>query len=100
MVDLLGRAWKFKESDRLIESMPYDLGIIVWGLLLRASKTHGNIDLEEKASNKGYSLGLTVIDHDNNKFLNATLHAFLWWISLGYIFESHMFYTYSFLVIA
>ncbi|KAL2522460.1 Pentatricopeptide repeat-containing protein [Forsythia ovata] len=52
MVDLLGRAGKFREAERLIESMPYNPGIIVWGSLLRASRTHGNIDLAEKAANK------------------------------------------------
>lgn len=52
MIDLLGRAGQLKEAERLIETMPYDPGSIGWGSLLRACRTHGNIELAEKAANK------------------------------------------------
>ncbi|KAL3526918.1 hypothetical protein ACH5RR_011574 [Cinchona calisaya] len=52
MIDLLGRAGQLKEAERLIETMPYNPGTFVWGSLLRACRTRGNIELAEKAANK------------------------------------------------
>lgn len=50
MIDLLGRAGKLVEAERLIETMPYNPSIMVWGSLLRACRTHGNMELAEKAA--------------------------------------------------
>lgn len=50
MIDLFGRAGKLKEAERLIETMPYNPGSIAWGSLLRACRTHRNIELAEKAA--------------------------------------------------
>ncbi|XWS33450.1 hypothetical protein CRYUN_Cryun22dG0083900 [Craigia yunnanensis] len=52
MIDLLGRAGKLCEAERLIESMPFSPGSIGWAALLGASKMHGNIELASKAANK------------------------------------------------
>lgn len=52
MIDLLGRAGQLNEAERLIETMPYNPGTIGWGSLLRACRTHGNVELAEKAANK------------------------------------------------
>nr|GMC64042.1 pentatricopeptide repeat-containing protein At3g49710 [Ipomoea batatas] len=51
MIDLLGRTGKLEEAESLIETMPYSPGTIGWGSLLRACRTHGNIELAVKAAN-------------------------------------------------
>ena len=51
MIDLLGRAGKLTDAERLIEAMPFNPGSIGWGSLLRACRTHGNMDLALKAAN-------------------------------------------------
>ncbi|XP_022775076.1 pentatricopeptide repeat-containing protein At3g49710 [Durio zibethinus] len=52
MIDLLGRAGKLHEAERLIETMPFSPGSICWAALLGASKLHGNIELASKAAYK------------------------------------------------
>ncbi|KAK9284279.1 hypothetical protein L1049_023449 [Liquidambar formosana] len=52
MIDLLGRAGKLSEAERLIETMPFSPGSIGWAALLGACRTHGNIDLAVKAANQ------------------------------------------------
>ncbi|KAL0377941.1 UNVERIFIED_CONTAM: Pentatricopeptide repeat-containing protein [Sesamum radiatum] len=52
MIDLLGRAGKLDEAEKLIKTMPYDPSIMGWASLLRASRTHGNMELAEKAANQ------------------------------------------------
>lgn len=50
MVDLLGRAGRLKEAEELIKSMPMEADIVIWGTLLAACRTHGNIEIGEKAA--------------------------------------------------
>ncbi|KAL4367390.1 hypothetical protein GQ457_05G007950 [Hibiscus cannabinus] len=52
MIDLLGRAGKLHEAEKLIKSMPVDPGSIGWAALLGASKIHGNMELASKAAHK------------------------------------------------
>ncbi|XP_021274214.1 pentatricopeptide repeat-containing protein At3g49710 [Herrania umbratica] len=52
VIDLLGRAGKLREAERLIETMPFSPGSIGWAALLSASKMHGNIELASKAANQ------------------------------------------------
>ncbi|GLU20171.1 hypothetical protein SLE2022_363830 [Rubroshorea leprosula] len=52
MIDLLGRAGKLSEAERLIEAMPFDPGSICWAALLGACRTYGNMDLALKAANQ------------------------------------------------
>ncbi|KAK9929286.1 hypothetical protein M0R45_026390 [Rubus argutus] len=52
MIDLLGRAGKLGEAERLIETMPFSPGTISWATLLSACRTHGNIELAVKAANQ------------------------------------------------
>ncbi|XP_026439529.1 pentatricopeptide repeat-containing protein At2g29760, chloroplastic-like [Papaver somniferum] len=49
MVDILGRAGLLEEAMELIEKMPIVSGASVWGALLGACRTHGNVDLAEHA---------------------------------------------------
>ncbi|KDP32122.1 hypothetical protein JCGZ_12583 [Jatropha curcas] len=51
MIDLLGRAGKLCEAAELIETMPFNPGSIGWAALLGACRTHGNMELAEKAAN-------------------------------------------------
>nr|XP_043607439.1 pentatricopeptide repeat-containing protein At3g49710 [Erigeron canadensis] len=50
MIDLFGRAGKLNEAERLIESMPFNPGIVGWGSLLGACRTHNNLELAIKAA--------------------------------------------------
>lgn len=52
MVDLLGRAGKLDEAEKLIETMPYNPTIMVWGSLLSACRMHCNVELAEKAASQ------------------------------------------------
>ncbi|KAK8606927.1 hypothetical protein V6N13_052679 [Hibiscus sabdariffa] len=52
MIDLLGRAGKLHEAEKLIKSMPVNPGSIGWAALLGASKIHGNMELASKAAHK------------------------------------------------
>ncbi|XP_021720811.1 pentatricopeptide repeat-containing protein At5g59600-like [Chenopodium quinoa] len=50
MVDLLGRAGKLTEAYDLINAMPIQPDLFVWGALLGACRQHGNIELAEVAA--------------------------------------------------
>ncbi|KAG8656262.1 hypothetical protein MANES_04G111400v8 [Manihot esculenta] len=52
MVDLLGRAGCLNEAKNLIEAMPMQPDVVVWGSLLAACKVHHNITLGEYAAEK------------------------------------------------
>ncbi|KAJ0040459.1 hypothetical protein Pint_27833 [Pistacia integerrima] len=52
MIDLLGRAGKLTEAEKLIETMPVSPGTIGWAALLGACRTHGNMELALKAANQ------------------------------------------------
>ncbi|KAK9291332.1 hypothetical protein L1049_019277 [Liquidambar formosana] len=49
MVDLLGRSGYIKEAYGLIKSMPMKPNAALWGALLSASRTHGDVELAECA---------------------------------------------------
>ncbi|KAK9083451.1 hypothetical protein Scep_029922 [Stephania cephalantha] len=48
IVNLLGRAGLFAEAQELIKSMPMTPNAAVWGALLGACRTHGNVELGGK----------------------------------------------------
>ncbi|XP_058083674.1 pentatricopeptide repeat-containing protein At5g19020, mitochondrial [Magnolia sinica] len=50
MVDLLGRAGCLEEAERLIESMPMKADVVIWGSMLAACRTHGNVEIGERAA--------------------------------------------------
>ena len=50
MVDLLGRAGRLDESQKLIRNMPFEPDAAAWGALLGASRIHGNTKLAEMAA--------------------------------------------------
>ncbi|KAK7851979.1 pentatricopeptide repeat-containing protein [Quercus suber] len=49
MVDLFGRAGLIQEARNLVNSMPMDPDVPVWGALLSGSRMHGNIETREIA---------------------------------------------------
>ncbi|MCL7025303.1 hypothetical protein MKW94_028444 [Papaver nudicaule] len=51
MIDLLGRAGKLNEAEKLVDAMPFDPGSIGWAALLGACRTYGNVELGVKAAN-------------------------------------------------
>lgn len=50
MVDLLGRAGRLQEAEELIKKMPMKADIVIWGTLLAACRTHGNVEIGERAA--------------------------------------------------
>ncbi|OAY74518.1 Pentatricopeptide repeat-containing protein, mitochondrial [Ananas comosus] len=50
MVDLLGRAGCLEEAERLIEAMPMEADVVIWGTMLAAARTHGNVEIGERAA--------------------------------------------------
>ena len=52
MIDLLGRAGKLSEAERLIDTMPFSPGSAAWAALLGACRKYGNMELAEKAANQ------------------------------------------------
>ncbi|KAJ0979137.1 hypothetical protein J5N97_014611 [Dioscorea zingiberensis] len=52
MIDLLGRAGCLREARDLIRDMPFKANAAIWGSLLAAARTHGDIELGEHALRK------------------------------------------------
>ncbi|KAL4568807.1 hypothetical protein LXL04_024423 [Taraxacum kok-saghyz] len=52
MIDLLGRAGKLNEAEKLIKSMPVKPSTVSWGALLGSCRIHGNLELAEKAAHQ------------------------------------------------
>ncbi|CAM0902956.1 unnamed protein product [Alopecurus aequalis] len=50
IVDILARAGQFEKACSYIKEMPFEAEKNVWGALLGASKTHGNVQLGEFAA--------------------------------------------------
>ncbi|KAA8548582.1 hypothetical protein F0562_000266 [Nyssa sinensis] len=50
MMDLLGRAGRLAEAEELIKSMPMKADVVIWGTLLAACRTHGNVEIGERAA--------------------------------------------------
>ncbi|PHU29191.1 hypothetical protein BC332_01284 [Capsicum chinense] len=56
MIDLLGRAGKIQEAEKLVNEMDIEPDATVWKALLAACRVHGNTDLAEKASTALFKL--------------------------------------------
>ena len=52
MIDLLGRARKLDEAEKLIQTMPFSPGSTGWAALLGACRNHGNMALAKKAADQ------------------------------------------------
>lgn len=56
MIDLLGRAGRLTEAERLIETAPFDPDSTMWGALLGACRKYNNTKLGEKAALEAFRL--------------------------------------------
>ncbi|GMI64510.1 mitochondrial editing factor 18 [Hibiscus trionum] len=72
MVDLLGRAGRLEEAEKMIRSMPMKADVVIWGTLLAACRTHGNVDIGEKAAE---NLEKLEPRHGGGKVLLSNLYA-------------------------
>uniref|UniRef100_A0A2N9HBX4 Pentatricopeptide repeat-containing protein n=1 Tax=Fagus sylvatica TaxID=28930 RepID=A0A2N9HBX4_FAGSY len=72
MVDLLGRAGQLKEADDLIRGMPMKTDIVIWGTLLAACRTHGNVEIGERAAE---SLASLEPSHGAGRVLLSNIYA-------------------------
>ncbi|CAN8253310.1 unnamed protein product [Cochlearia groenlandica] len=72
MVDLLGRAGKLVETYEMINAMPKEPDMFVWGALLGACRNHGNMELARIAAER-----LAEIEPENsgNGLLLSSLYA-------------------------
>ncbi|KAJ4968746.1 hypothetical protein NE237_015447 [Protea cynaroides] len=52
MVDLLSRAGRLTEAERLIESMPIEPNIAIWSALLNGCEVHNNVSLADRVGNQ------------------------------------------------
>lgn len=50
MVDVLGQAGILEEAEKLIETMPIEPDVIIWGSLLSACRKHGNIEMARRTA--------------------------------------------------
>ncbi|PKA62181.1 Putative pentatricopeptide repeat-containing protein [Apostasia shenzhenica] len=55
-VDLLGRAGRFVDVERLLERMPFDADEIIWISVLNSCRKHGNEDLAKRAADKLFEM--------------------------------------------
>lgn len=56
MVDLYGKAGKLEKAEKLINEMPFEPDVVVWGALLGACGLHSSLKLGEAAANGIYKL--------------------------------------------
>lgn len=52
MIDLLCRAGRLREAEKMIRSMQYEQDDVVWSTLLRASRVHGDVECGKRAAEK------------------------------------------------
>ncbi|KAM6545332.1 hypothetical protein CsatB_026068 [Cannabis sativa] len=72
MVDLLGRVGRLEAAEDLINSMPMKADFVLWGTLLAACRTHGNIEIGERAAD---SIARLEPSHGASRVLLANLYA-------------------------
>ncbi|KMS97737.1 hypothetical protein BVRB_5g124120 [Beta vulgaris subsp. vulgaris] len=72
MVDLLGRAGRLQEAEAIVESMPMEADVVIWGTLLAACRTHGDVQVGERAAKRLRSLDTS---HGASRVLLSNLYA-------------------------
>ncbi|MQL89506.1 hypothetical protein Taro_022074 [Colocasia esculenta] len=48
MIDMLGRAGRLEEAEKIILEMPVDVNVVVWRTLLNCCAMHGNAEMGER----------------------------------------------------
>lgn len=72
MIDLLGRAGRLEEAEEIISGMPMEADIVIWGTLLAACRTHGNVEIGERAAE---SLARLEPSHGAGRVLLSNIYA-------------------------
>lgn len=72
LVDLLGRAGRLKEAEEIIRTMPMKADVVIWGTLLAACRTHGEVEIGERAAE---SLARLEPSHGAGRVLLSNLYA-------------------------
>ncbi|KAL3636887.1 hypothetical protein CASFOL_019186 [Castilleja foliolosa] len=72
LIDILGRAGKFDEVERLIQHMEPTPNASIWENILGACKAHGNVELGERAAEKLFEIDP---ETDSNYILLSNLYA-------------------------
>ncbi|KAL2922008.1 hypothetical protein RDABS01_013499 [Bienertia sinuspersici] len=72
MVDLLGRAGRLQEAEEIVESMPVEADVVIWGTLLAACRTHGDVEVGERAAERLRNLDTS---HGASRVLLSNLYA-------------------------
>ncbi|KAI5447314.1 pentatricopeptide repeat-containing protein At5g19020, mitochondrial [Lathyrus oleraceus] len=72
MIDLLGRAGLLEDAEEMIRSMPMKADIVIWGTLLAACRTHGNVNIGERAAE---NLARLAPSHGGGKILLSNIYA-------------------------
>ncbi|XP_052189473.1 pentatricopeptide repeat-containing protein At5g19020, mitochondrial [Diospyros lotus] len=72
MVDLLGRAGRLRDAEELISSMPMKADVVIWGTLLAASRTHGDVEVGERAAE---GLARVQPSHGGSRVLLSNIYA-------------------------
>ncbi|PON78859.1 Tetratricopeptide-like helical domain containing protein [Parasponia andersonii] len=65
MMDLLGRSGLLEEAEDLINSMPIQADVVVWGALFFACRIHKNVVIGERAASKLLELD----PHDSGNYI-------------------------------
>ncbi|CAA6660299.1 unnamed protein product [Spirodela intermedia] len=72
MVDILGRAGRLDDAEKLIDEMPMKPTPVVWVALLSACRLHADLRLAERASGELSQLGF---DYDGSYTLLSNIYA-------------------------
>ncbi|GAB2230456.1 hypothetical protein Drorol1_Dr00014721 [Drosera rotundifolia] len=72
MVDLLCRSGRLDEAEEMINSMPMEADVVIWGTLLAACKSHGNVEVGKRAADRLASLDTS---HGAGRVLLSNLYA-------------------------
>ncbi|KAK6123632.1 hypothetical protein DH2020_042631 [Rehmannia glutinosa] len=56
MVNLLGRAGRIKEAEKLIDEMPFRPSVVIWQTLLSACRLHGDVETAKYAAENAFAI--------------------------------------------
>ncbi|KAJ4882499.1 Pentatricopeptide repeat-containing protein [Raphanus sativus] len=72
MADLLGKVGRLEEAIDMIKKMPVKADVIIWGILLSASRIHRNVEVAEMAASELAAIEPT---HEGCKVLLSNVYA-------------------------
>ncbi|KGN47265.1 pentatricopeptide repeat-containing protein At5g19020, mitochondrial [Cucumis sativus] len=72
LVDLLGRVGRLREAEEIVRTMPMKADVVIWGTLLASSRTHGEVEIGERAAE---NLARLQPSHGPGRVLLSNLYA-------------------------